>query len=182
MKHLSSSSAADDQQQVRAFEELYRQEIDRVYRYLYFRLGNVEDTQDITAQTFLAAWQHFPGFRGESKVSTWLLGIARHKLNDHLRSAAFARDKETLPIETVAEQPDREPSTLDTVLGQLQIEEIARLLCLLPADRADALALRLFAGMRASEIADLLGKSEAAVKMLVMRGLDELKWRISHNE
>ena len=53
MNGVSSSSGNGDSQQISAFEEIYRQEVDRVYRYLYFRLGNVEDAQDITTQTFI---------------------------------------------------------------------------------------------------------------------------------
>lgn len=39
----------------KAFAELYRRHLDRVYRYLYSRVGHVQDAQDLTAQTFIAA-------------------------------------------------------------------------------------------------------------------------------
>lgn len=181
MNGASSSSNNGDSQQIPAFEEIYRQEVDRVYRYLYFRLGNVEDAQDITTQTFMSAWQEFPNFRGDSKVSTWLLGIARHKLSDYFRSRHFVQQKQNIDIDRLSAQPDAAQLPMDMILQQLELEKIADTLRLLSQERADALSLRLFAGMNIAETAKLLNKSEAAVKMLIHRGLDELKWRIRNN-
>lgn len=179
---LSASSANSEKKLATSFEQIYAQELDRVYRYLYFRLGSVEDAQDITAQTFMAAWRQFSNFRGESSPSTWLLGIARHKLNDHFRSREFVQGKRNVAFETVAELPDRGQSLLESTTQQLQLEEVTHTLSLLAPDRADALALRLFASMSAAEIAAILGKSEDAVKMLIHRGLNELKRRINQHE
>ncbi|MCB8991483.1 MAG: hypothetical protein H6665_12720, partial [Ardenticatenaceae bacterium] len=62
---------------------------------------------------------------------------------------------------------------------QLEIERVARKLQTIAPDRAEALSLRLFAGLEVSEIARLMEKNEAAVRMLVFRGLRDLQAQLN---
>ncbi|PLZ91379.1 MULTISPECIES: RNA polymerase sigma factor [Fischerella] len=57
------------------------------------RVGNVHDAQDLTTQTFLAAQEAIANFRGRSKFTTWLMGVASRKTADH-----FRRQRATLPF------------------------------------------------------------------------------------
>ena len=121
--------------------------MNRVYRYLLVRAGDVHDAQDLTAQTFLAALEGIAGYRGRGDFAAWLLGIARRKAADHLP------DPNPLP-NAVAEQ-------------RLRLERVTRALRGLSPDRAEALSLRVFGGLDAAEVGRVMGKSEAAVRMLV---------------
>jgi len=69
----------------KAFGKLYLLYISRVFRYLYGRLGNVHEAEDITAQTFLAAFESFDKFRQDGHFASWLFTIARNKVIDHFR-------------------------------------------------------------------------------------------------
>jgi RNA polymerase sigma-70 factor (ECF subfamily) len=157
-----------------AFTELYERHVDRVYRYLLSRTGNRDDAQDLTSQTFLTALEQLPRYRGEGLFAAWLMGIARNKATDHFRN----RRPET-PMEETFDAPDQGAPTDELVERQLAVESIARKLQVLAPDRAEALSLRLFAGLEVAEIAPILGKNEAAVRMLVFRGLRDLQAQLN---
>ncbi len=162
------------QKDLGAFTELYQRHARQVYRYLLVRVGNEHDAQDLTSQTFLAAMESLSQFRGQRPFAAWLLGIARHKVADQYRSR---RPEEDLDLaEDVADAQD----TPDVQIGrQLAIEEIARALQVIAPERAEALSLRLFAGLDVPEIARIMDRNEAAVRMLVFRGLRDLQTRLT---
>ena len=74
-----------------AFDELVRRYKDRVYNVAYRFLGNHEDAQDVAQEVFVRAYRGIEGFKGDSKVYTWLYSIAgnlaRNKLRDSKRKA-----------------------------------------------------------------------------------------------
>src|SRR5437763_10729355 len=72
-------------QRADAFSELYRRHVQRVYRYLLSRVGDGDEAQQLTAETFMAALQAIARFQANSALTTWLLGIARHKAADPFR-------------------------------------------------------------------------------------------------
>jgi len=62
-----------------AFIALYDRHVDRVYRYLYYRVGNTHDTEDLVQQVFLKAWENIGSYRELGRpFSSWLLTIARN--------------------------------------------------------------------------------------------------------
>src|ERR1043166_3515170 len=65
-----------------AFEEIFAQHGARVYRTCLRLCANPDDAEDLTSETFLAAFQGFDRFEGRSSVSTWLLRIAYRKWID----------------------------------------------------------------------------------------------------
>jgi RNA polymerase sigma-70 factor (ECF subfamily) len=156
-----------------AFAELYRRHVDRVYRYLLARAGETPLAQDLTAQTFLAAFEGLAGYRGRSEFPVWLLGIAHHKLMDHYR-----RQKETVSLEVADELAHPGAPVEQLVAERLRHAQLARALKQLAPERAEALALRIFGGLSAAEVARVMGKSEAAVKMLVHRAVRDLQERL----
>ncbi|MBD1847705.1 sigma-70 family RNA polymerase sigma factor [Cyanobacteria bacterium FACHB-63] len=153
-----------------AFAELYRRHLKAVYRYHLSRVGNIHDAQDLTAQTFLAAQEAIASFRGRGKFVTWLMGIASHKAADY-----FRRQRVNLPLDTATEIEDDAIGPEAFAEQQLSLEQVAQALRQLTADRAEAIALQIFSGLSIAEVGQVMGKSEAAVKMLVYRALKDLR-------
>jgi RNA polymerase sigma-70 factor, ECF subfamily len=171
---LPAQDAAQDEQ---PFAVLYQQHAQSVYRYLLLRVGNVADAEDLTSQTFLAALQGLPGYRPEQPFIAWLFGIARHKVADH-----FRRGRPEADLETAEWLSDHRDGPEELVDRRLTIEQVARKLQKLSPDRAEALSLRLFGGLETAEIAQLMGKQETAVRMLIFRGLRDLQGQLTiHN-
>jgi RNA polymerase sigma-70 factor (ECF subfamily) len=160
-----------------AFSTLYHRHLHGVYRYLLIRSGDEQDAQDLTSQTFLAAWESSSRFRGEGSVRAWLLRIAWHKLNDHWRQR-----RPWLPLEAAGQLVDSGSPPDEQVSRTLRVERVAAALRALSPDRAEALALRLFGGLSTAEVAETMGRSEAAVRMLLHRGLHDLQERLASPE
>ena len=156
-----------------AFAVLYRRHLPRVYRYLLARMGDEQLAQDVTAQCFLAALENLPHFRGHGAFAAWLLGIARHKATD-----AFRSRRVMLPLESAAHVESSAPAPERIIASRLALEEVVRALGGLAPDRAEALTLRLFGQLEVSEVSAVMGKSEAAVKMLVHRAIQDLRARL----
>jgi len=153
------------------FSDLYQRHARAVYRYLLVRTGNVQDAQDLTSQTFLAAMESLPRYSNKSPFRAWLFGIARHKLADQYRAHQSVHQE----VELIDDLPDDAGDPVALVDLNLDIERVSRKLQVIAPDRAEALSLRLFAGFEVKEVAALMGKNEAAVRMLIFRGLRDLQ-------
>jgi RNA polymerase sigma-70 factor (ECF subfamily) len=157
-----------------SFAELYRRHITRVYRYHAAHTGNVKDAEDLTSQTFMAALEGIRSFRGDAPFAAWLMGIASKK-----RFLFFRGRRPEVPMEAALQTPSPGLPTDKAAMSRLRIESISRALKQISADRAEALILRFFGELSMAEIGSVLNKSEAAVKMLVARGLQDLRERTS---
>ncbi len=157
--------------QCSSFLCLYQDHLGAVYRYHLAHTGNVQDAQDLTSESFRAALEGFGAYHPElGSLLAWLMGIARHKLYDHLRRSHPVSD-----LDDFSDQPDEALSPEETALRGLDIACLAQALALLSADRREALALHFFAGLSLAETAQVMRRGEAAVKKLVQRGLVDLR-------
>ncbi len=157
-----------------AFTDLYHRYLPGIYRYHLARTGHVQEAEDLTAQTFLTALESIRTFRGQGSFSSWLFGIASHKLADYYR-----RRRDELPLEDAEYLHSPIPLPEEATMQRLEMGRVARLLRLISPERAEALVLCLFGGLSQAEAAEVVGKSEAAVKMLVYRGLNDLQERLA---
>lgn len=153
-----------------AFAELYQRYLPQVYRYLLAKSGDEPTAQDLTAQTFMAALEGLPGFRRDGSFLAWLMGIARRKVAAHFRSL-----RPTLAWEEVEKFADPAPSPERTVSANLDRRVLLNALSRLSPDRAEAIYLCVIAELTSRQAAEVLGKTPAAVKMLVLRGLRDLR-------
>jgi len=159
-----------------AFAELYQRHVTRVYRYHVVHVGNVKDAEDLTSQTFMAALEGIGSFRGTGSFAAWIMGIASKK-----RLMFFRKNggRPEVPLDSALHYPSPELPTDKAAHQRLQLESVSHALRKIPPDRAEALILTFFGGLSNTEAGRLLNKSEAAVKMLISRGLQDLRERTS---
>jgi RNA polymerase sigma-70 factor (ECF subfamily) len=157
-----------------AFAELYRRHFQQIYRYHMAHTGNVTDSQDLTTQTFLAALEGIESYQQLGSFCAWLMGIARRKIANHYRSI-----KPEDPLETITDLPDTKPLPESVVGQRLEISRVCNALRNLTPEQAEAIILCIYANLSASEAGHVMGKSEAAVKMLILRGMRDLKQRLA---
>jgi RNA polymerase sigma factor (sigma-70 family) len=157
-----------------AFSYLYQRYVNQVYRYLLVRVGNVQDAEDLTSQTFMAAMKGLESYRIESHFAAWLLGIARHKAAD-----LFRKNRHVAMLSEAIETADRGENMDDAIDRRLAVEKVAGKLRTISPQRAEALSLNLFAGLSVAEIAQIMDKRKSAVRMLTFRGLRDLKAQMS---
>ncbi|MEE4304803.1 MAG: sigma-70 family RNA polymerase sigma factor [Wenzhouxiangella sp.] len=148
-----------------AFDALMRAHQDRLYRFVLVRGASSADAQDIVQDTFLAAWRYLDGYRERWRFSTWLYTIAR-------RQASGRRmDHAELPESLVdpGEGPDQAASAGER---RENIWPVARKL--LPSDWFGVLWLYYAEDRKTGEIARILGRSAAWVKVTLHRSRKRL--------
>jgi RNA polymerase sigma-70 factor (ECF subfamily) len=170
--HLAHQARADPE----AFAELYRRHVRSVYRYHLAHTGNVKDAEDLTSQTFIAALEGIHSYRGTGPYIAWLMGIASRKRVLFFRQRG---SRVEVPLDMALQIPTPGLPTDKAASRRLQTEELLQALRNLSRDRTEALILYFFSGLNFVEAGLVLGKSEAAVKMLISRGLQDLRTRTS---
>lgn len=163
-----------------AFDVLYKKYLRKVYTYIYYRVGRVEDAEDITESVFLHALIHLDGYEDRGiPFSAWLLRIAHNLVaNWHRRSSR----RKMVGLDHAENLHDASPTPEEAMERDENILELRRVLETLPEDRQQALILRYAEGMRHKEIGEVMGKSAGAVKVLVHRSLISLHRGLSEKE
>jgi RNA polymerase sigma-70 factor (ECF subfamily) len=154
-----------------AFRSWYETSLPSVYGYLFHRCGRDPAlAEELTQQAFVEATRNYGRFRGEADATTWVVGIARHKLVDHFRrterdarrlAALSAREISVARHE--ASWPTTAPDDVDDALG------------LLPALQRAALILHYMDRLTVREVARSIGKTEAATASLLARGREAFR-------
>ncbi len=154
--------------------DLYRHFLPGVYAYVAYRVGRVQDAEDLTAETFLRVIEHLQSFqwRGAQSFSAWVFRIAHNVVGDFHRTREQVHaplDEDGLPlIHTHALLPE------DAVLRKEQFAQLYRLIGTLSQRRQEVITLKFFTGLRNNEIADVLGLDERTVASHLCRGLEDL--------
>jgi RNA polymerase sigma-70 factor (ECF subfamily) len=154
-----------------AFGELYDRHVVRVYRHIYYMVGNSAEAEDLTAQAFLRAWEAIGRYqvRGAPFVS-WLLRIAHNLGVSHLRSK---RESSQLHDGIVDDKSRRDP---ESAYEQTAEEELVREAILkLREEQRQVIILRFIEDLDYREVAEIIGKSVAAIRVIQHRALNALR-------
>jgi len=154
-----------------AFGELYDRHVVRVYRDIYYMVGNASEAEDLTAQTFLKAWEAIERYqvRGAPFVS-WLLRIAHNLGVSHLRAK---RETSQVHEGIVDEKMRRDP---ESAYQQTAEEELVREAILkLREEQRQVIILRFIEDLDYREVAEIIGKSVAAIRVIQHRALNSLR-------
>jgi RNA polymerase sigma-70 factor (ECF subfamily) len=159
-----------------AFGRLYERYVDRIYRYIYFKVGVRADTEDLTSQTFLKAWDAVGDFEWRNHpFGAWLFRIAHNLVVDYHRSRrpAVALDDAGPQLEHKASHDDVRP---ELAFAQLVTgERVRHAIDRLTEEQQQVLALRFFEGLSTGEVADIMGKRRGAIRGLQFRALGALR-------
>ncbi|KKK59440.1 hypothetical protein LCGC14_3034370 [marine sediment metagenome] len=154
-----------------AFTLLYELHAGRVYRHLYYLVGNPTEVEDLVSQTFLKAWVAIEDYEERGKlIVSWLLRIAHNVGLTYLRNRKEAQE---LPANLTANGRYDDP---DEVLQRgLEADRVrCALLCLPPHQRC-VLTLRFDEELSCREVATRMGRSVEAVRVLQHRALKALR-------
>jgi RNA polymerase sigma-70 factor (ECF subfamily) len=163
-----------------AFEALYVKYLKKVFTYVYYRVGNRDDAEDITESVFLHALIHLDRYQDRGiPFSAWLLRIAHNLVANWHRNSNRRR---MVDIDSAEPLHDTSPTPEEVVEDEEERREILALLETLPEERQQALILRYAEGMKHKEIGEVMGKSAGAVKVLIHRSLISLHRGLSEKE
>ena len=153
------------------FSELYNRYFQRIYSFVYARLRNHAEVEEVVQETFLAVFRSFENYRGQSSLLSWIYGIAKNTTNNHLRRAKsqseridLAGDEDLIPRPSLGEgMPDE----------QFDLQRFRELL----SDRLESLApwqaeifeMRHFDNLSIPEISARTDRSSDAVRSSLYR-------------
>ena len=150
-----------------AFGQLYDASVDRIYRYVFFRVTDTEVAEDLTSEVFLKAWENLHRYRPGGPFLAWLYTIARNTVIDHYRT----RKPSVSLDQTILKQDSGLDDRLDL---RHDVETLKQAMEHLTNEQREVLTLRFIAEMDTGEIARRMRKSEGAIRALQMRALQAL--------
>ena len=150
---------------------------DWIYPFVRRRLlPRAELVEDLMQEILLAAWQALPNFRGEANLRSWVMGIARHKLEDYYRKAIRELEIPEDDDEPLPEQVS--PPIFEQQFDwAAQLKRVQRTLQMLPESYAQALIWQYRDERSVKEMAQLGGKTEKAIERLLARARDSFRKR-----
>jgi len=168
---LARASAGDRD----AFGMLYERYVERIFNYVYYRTGNVNDAEDLTARVFQRAMNHIVNYTDRGvPFSAWLYRIAHNLVANWHRDRSRRQEIPISDAPLVAKGDAPEASLVHTE----QQESLLRLIRSLPAERQTLLILKFVEHYSNAEIGAIMGRSEGAVKSLYHRTLLALREQV----
>lgn len=151
-----------------ALDELVTRHYDRLYRLAYTLTGSAEDARDLTQETFLGAVRTLANFRGDAKISTWLISVMRNQYTNWLRGRRKWRHE---PLDHADDRPLPPPEEpveprLKTILDRVKD---------LPEDIRTTLVLFYVDGMKYADIAEAMGCPIGTVRSRLFDARERLK-------
>jgi RNA polymerase sigma-70 factor (ECF subfamily) len=171
---LGAAARGDEE----AFGRLWRDLQPRLLR--YFAVVSRAAAEDLASETWLGVIRGLDRFQGnEPAFRAWVFTIARHEVLDWRRRAA-RRATEDVPITDLtglAAPDDPEATAMQGFSTRAALAEVATL----PADQAEAIVLRVVAGLGVDRVAEIMGKRPGTVRVLTHRGLRRLAERLGND-
>ena len=167
-----------------ALGQLYDTYRDRVARFATGRLGDAEKAEDVTSETFEAVLRNLGAYRAGTDFEAWLFTIAHRRVADYFRRRARRREVALDEAVQPAGRGGRPafPGPLpavggpeEAVLAAERRAEVAGAFRRLRSDQQEILALRVLGGLSATQVGEVLGKSEGAVRVAQHRALRSLR-------
>lgn len=156
-----------------AFGVLYERYVDRIYSYIYYRTGNQQDAEDLTARTFFKALDHIGRFNDRGvPFSAWLYRIA------HNLVANWHRDRSRRPELALEDQMhlSHGPGNPERLAEASEAREaLMGAIRRLPDDRQQLILLKFSDALPNAQIGAIMGRSEGAIKSLYHRTLLALR-------
>ena len=169
-----------------SFEPLVFAYEQKIYTLCYKMLGNAEDAQDATQESFLKAYRSLTDFRGDSRFSTWIFRIAANTCNDFLRKRNKVKTVSLYEQQDDGEEmelplPDEGNSPEELLERKLTRESVYQGLQTLSEEQRTILLLREIQGMSYEEIADVLHLDSGTVRSRIHRARKKLcSWLIEN--
>jgi RNA polymerase sigma-70 factor (ECF subfamily) len=162
-----------------AFGLLYDEYVDQIFRYIYYKVGNFTEAQDLTGQTFLKSFENIDSYQmRDVAFSSWLYRIAHNLVVDFFRRES---KRENVPIEEQPPTPSNRGNPVETVLADLESERLYRAMGKLTHNQREVLVLKFIDNLSNNQVAEIMGISVGAVKSTQKRGLLSLNRILSNS-
>lgn len=159
------------------FGNIYNQYIEKIYRFVYLKVNSQETAEDITSRVFLNGWESYQ--KKPEKIENpgaFLYQIARNMVIDHYREKGKAR---VVSADNLPQIADHRTNLHDKAVLSSDIEMVKSAIQNLKKDYQDVLIWHYLEDMSVPEIAQILGKPDGTIRVMLHRGLKDLRSELS---
>lgn len=159
------------QGRINAYGELYDRYFKQLYRYIYFRVQNQEEAEDLTEMVFLRTLEAIRRRRGTiDNFQGWLFRTAHNLVIDHYRT-----EKSQVSLEKIAELSDSKKTPERQVQHNIDSGELACAIATLTPEYQQIITCRFVSGMSHAETAKIMGINQGYLRVLQFRALRQLR-------
>jgi len=160
-----------------AYGQIYDRYIERIYRFIFFKVSNQSDAEDIASETFLKVWQYIKEGQPVKNLNALLYSVARNLVIDHYRLQVKKREYEEPLIADI-----KNISGIAEMIDFKTDEgKILKALKSLKDEYGEVIILRFFDDLSVGETAKIIGKSQNNTRVLAHRALGALRKMLEEN-
>jgi len=161
---------------IKAFEDFYDKNIDDIYRFIYFKVSKKDDASDLSSLVFLKTWEHIQknGIKDCATLRALVYKVARNVIIDHYRNSrpeSLSLDDEHNRIDVIDEDYDLAGEISD----KADYEKLMLKIMDLKNEYREILIMRFVNDLSLDEIADITGKKNMNIRVLLHRATKALK-------
>ncbi len=150
---------------------LYEEYYDRIAHYVFVRIGNKAEAEDIAGEVFLKALKNLKSYREQGvPMQGWLFRIAHNMMVDYLRKA---EKQKTVPLDSIVIMDDSDPA--DSAEKNIELERVKRAMTQLTDEQQEVINLRFFGGLTSKEVGTVMNKNDGAVREMQRAAMERLR-------
>ena len=150
---------------------LYDEYFDRIARYIYVRIGDKNEAENLAGEVFVKALESLKSYKERGiPMQAWLFRIAHNLVVDHLRKATKLK---TVPIDTVQIETGEDP--VATAEKSIEIERVNEAMQKLTPEQREVVRLRFFGDLSSKEVGAIMRKSDGAVREMQRAAIEKLR-------
>jgi RNA polymerase sigma-70 factor, ECF subfamily len=153
------------------FSQLYDEHVDRIYRFVFFKVSNEQLAQDITSETFTKLWKEISQDREVRNPSGFLFRVAKNMIIDHYR----AKDQNPVNLDNMEMVLDKNQDIAGQAVQNDDMRAVTAALSKLSEDSRLAVSMYYIEQEPISEVAKALSRSQGATRVLIHRGMKQLR-------
>ena len=166
-----ASKEAGKKEKQEALANLYEEYYDKIARYIFAKLGDRTQAEDLSSEVFLKALRSLDSYEERGiAMKSWLFRIAHNLVVDHFRKAAKHR---TIPIDTVDIESEDDP--VKTAETNIEFEKVSQAMKKLTKEQREVLELRFFGGLTSKETGNILKKRDGAIRQMQHDAVEKLR-------
>jgi len=163
-----------------AFGALYTRHLNAIYRHVFFRVADVPLAEDLTEEVFVRAWTALPNYEPQGhRFTSWLYRIAQNLIVDHYRKQSSRPEIDDTGMEAL---PDSQAAPEEQLAAQQDRNNLAKAIQQLRSDEQQVIILRFVEGLSHKEVAEVIGKSVGASRVIQHRALESLVHLMGEDE
>ncbi|MFC1978985.1 sigma-70 family RNA polymerase sigma factor [Chloroflexota bacterium] len=150
----------------------FNQYFDKIAHYIYIRLGDKAEAEDLASEVFLKAYKSLDSFKHRGvPMQAWLFKIAHNLLVDHQRKQSKTRTVQVDDKHQIADKHD----TMESALVNIEYDRVMQSLDKLTPDQRQVIELRFFGGLTSEEVGGVMNKTSGAVRQMQSHAIKRLR-------